>query len=88
MDLYPKYTDDIAAIIFSSGTTGKPKAIKCLHSQFISELKYHTDFERCSNGDKQLNTCFMFRIYRYIVITNVDTSVFAISVSPFITTLM
>ena len=63
--------DDIAAILFSSGTTGKPKGVMLSHDSLLSNAASLTRTWQFSSSDTLLHTLPIFHLHGLFVATNV-----------------
>ena len=58
-------SEDIATIIFTSGTTGEPKGVMLVHRNFIAQLDQLDDNDNihCQPGDKCLNVLPVWHVF-------------------------
>ncbi|MBQ1949555.1 MAG: AMP-binding protein [Treponema sp.] len=55
--------DDIATIIFTSGTTGVPKGVELTHKNFLCQIKALTEILPLKPGDKSLSVLPIWHVY-------------------------
>ena len=64
-------TDDIATIIFTSGTTGTPKGVMLSHRNYIAQLEVFHNFFPCKRGETWLSVLPVWhsyeRAFQYLV---------------------
>lgn len=56
-------TDDIATIIFTSGTTGTPKGVMLSHRNYIAQLEVFHNFFPCKRGETWLTVLPVWHSY-------------------------
>ncbi|MCR4790188.1 MAG: long-chain fatty acid--CoA ligase [Treponemataceae bacterium] len=65
--------EEIATIIFTSGTTGEPKGVMLVHRNFISQLDYLDENIYCEPGDKCLLVLPVWHVFErlceYVIIS-------------------
>lgn len=62
--------DDVAIILYTSGTTGKPKGAMLTHKNLYSNAKDVGDYLKMSNGDKVVTVLPMFHVFCLTVALN------------------
>lgn len=63
----PSATDDLATIIFSSGSTGDPKGVMLTHHNIISNIRQMTQVFYLGGGDKLLGILPFFHSFGFTV---------------------
>jgi malonyl-CoA/methylmalonyl-CoA synthetase len=64
-------SDDLAAILYTSGTTGRSKGAMLTHGNLASNAEVLTDYWRFSAGDRLLHALPIFHTHGLFVATNV-----------------
>nr|WP_078381520.1 fatty acid--CoA ligase family protein [Sutcliffiella halmapala] len=62
--------DDVAVILYTSGTTGKPKGAMLTHKNLYCNAKDSADFLKMNDGDKVIATLPMFHVFCLTVALN------------------
>lgn len=62
--------DDVAIILYTSGTTGKPKGAMLTHKNLFSNAKDISDYLKMSEGDLVITTLPMFHVFALTVVLN------------------
>ena len=67
----PRGPDDLAAILYTSGTTGRPKGVMLSHGNLASNAAVLTDFWRFTDGDVLIHALPIFHTHGLFVGTNI-----------------
>lgn len=59
--------DDVATIIFTSGTTGTPKGVMLTHNNYISQLSVIHDFINCQEGDWWMTILPVWHVFERLI---------------------
>ena len=59
--------DDVATIIFTSGTTGTPKGVMLTHNNYISQLSVIHDFIHCKEGDWWMTILPVWHVFERLI---------------------
>lgn len=62
--------DDVAVILYTSGTTGKPKGAMLTHKNLYSNAKDIGDYLHINNSDRVVTTLPMFHVFCLTVVLN------------------
>ncbi|MDF1606694.1 malonyl-CoA synthase [Hoeflea sp. YIM 152468] len=71
----PRAADDLAAILYTSGTTGRSKGAMLTHDNLLSNAETLVQFWRFSSGDVLLHALPIFHTHGLFVATNTVLSV-------------
>ncbi|WP_066558092.1 AMP-binding protein [Croceicoccus bisphenolivorans] len=63
----PRQRDDIAAILYTSGTTGKPKGAMLTHRNLVSNGEMLVDFWRFTSKDRLIHALPIFHVHGLFV---------------------
>jgi malonyl-CoA/methylmalonyl-CoA synthetase len=63
----PRQPDDIAAILYTSGTTGKPKGAMLTHANLVSNGEMLIDFWRFTPADRLIHALPIFHVHGLFV---------------------
>ena len=66
--------DDVATMIFTSGTTGTPKGVMLTHNNYISQLSVIHDFIGCKEGDWWMTILPVWHVFESIDSGHAQTS--------------
>ena len=59
--------DDVATMIFTSGTTGTPKGVMLTHNNYISQLSVIHDFINCKEGDWWMTILPVWHVFERLI---------------------
>ena len=59
--------DDVATMIFTSGTTGTPKGVMLTHNNYISQLSVIHDFITCKQGDWWMTILPVWHVFERLI---------------------
>ncbi|MCR4823496.1 MAG: long-chain fatty acid--CoA ligase [Treponema sp.] len=59
--------DDVATMIFTSGTTGTPKGVMLTHNNYISQLSVIHDFITCKEGDWWMTILPVWHVFERLI---------------------
>ncbi|MCR5724239.1 MAG: long-chain fatty acid--CoA ligase [Treponema sp.] len=59
--------DDVATIIFTSGTTGTPKGVMLTHNNYISQLSVIHDFITCKEGEWWMTVLPVWHVFERLI---------------------
>ncbi len=59
--------DDVATMIFTSGTTGTPKGVMLTHNNYISQLSVIHDFITCQEGDWWMTILPVWHVFERLI---------------------
>ncbi|MBQ7537339.1 MAG: long-chain fatty acid--CoA ligase [Treponema sp.] len=59
--------DDVATMIFTSGTTGTPKGVMLTHNNYISQLSVIHDFIGCKEGDWWVTILPVWHVFERLI---------------------
>ncbi|MBA4535693.1 fatty acid--CoA ligase family protein [Bacillus aquiflavi] len=62
--------DDVAVILYTSGTTGKPKGAMLTHKNLYSNAKDISDYLQFNQNDRVITTLPMFHVFSLTVVLN------------------
>jgi malonyl-CoA/methylmalonyl-CoA synthetase len=65
--IVPRREDDLAALLYSSGTTGVPKGIMLTHSNLLSNTEALVETWGVTSGDRLLHTLPIFHVHGLFV---------------------
>lgn len=63
-------TDDVAVILYTSGTTGKPKGAMLTHGNLYSNARDIRDYLKMNSEDRVITTLPMFHVFSLTVVLN------------------
>ncbi len=63
LDLAPTLDEEIAAILFTSGSTGAPKGVLYSHGQFVAQLRALKEMFEIEPGEVDLSTFPLFALF-------------------------
>ena len=67
--------DDLAALLYTSGTSGRPKGVELTHGNLRSNIRQIRDWVRFRPGDSMLGTLPQFHSFGFTVLTLLPLSI-------------